>query len=724
MRALTFQRDPRATSASSSFLDLRFRVDDRVILSAESLDGKRLLVHITRGRIALLSQDLITIESYQNIPSIVTSGRSVVGDQYTWRLDRDSIFTGLSRAKENLVRLFVGPVPETVKTGTSSVLRGDLFGGLSQSAPAIASQVSNALLNVGDLRRRKLIVHLAKPRFRSLRLTELLFQRVPDKDDAFDPQVVAAKQLLHEFSSLNIDQQQAVVKVLNALDYALILGMPGTGKTSTIAFTVRVLLYLGFSVLITSYTHSAVDNLLLKLVEYDDIPMLRIGNPSQVHPRLAPYTLDMLLGDTTMSVRSVDAQFRGAMLVGSTCLGVNSHVLFSKRRFDFCIVDEATQTTEPVVLGPLRCADTFVLVGDHYQLPPLVANHQAKKEGMDVSLFRRLSEAHPEAIQQLSYQYRMNSDIMALANRLIYSDKLKCGSFGVANNQLELVFAEDVERMARGLWPLTVLGSEHGVQFLNTDIVPGVSETKAQRNGITIEGTRGAKKMENVVEAQIIAGLVSLLIIGGVPLDEIAVISPFRSQVALIWQELRQRGVDLTCGVEVSTIDKYQGKDKAVVLVSFVRSNSENHVGELLTDWRRINVALTRAKQKLLLIGSKRTLRSGSALFQVLMQLIDERRWEFELKKDAMQVLTGVSDRIQPQLTQQLSLSIRRSQLEPEPESEADFQRRDVQVSVLQRGTSSDAGQDIESLVPNAVPIMTKPFGRRATTMKKPFDRL
>ncbi|KAJ0406334.1 hypothetical protein ATCC90586_007177 [Pythium insidiosum] len=89
----------------------------------------------------------------------------------------------------------------------------------------------------------------------------------------------------------------------------------------------------------------------------------------------------------------------------------------------------------------------------------------------------------------------------------------------------------------------------------------------------------------------------------------------------------------------VSTIDKYQGKDKAVVLVSFVRCNNENHVGELLTDWRRINVALTRAKQKLVLVGSKRTLRSGSALFQVLMQLIEERRWDFKLEKNATQII-------------------------------------------------------------------------------------
>ncbi|TMW58507.1 hypothetical protein Poli38472_010066 [Pythium oligandrum] len=691
MRVLRFKRDSRGKRDASevisgSFLDqLRFRVDDRVILSAESLDGKKMLVHITRGRLTGITSDIITMEAFQGVPAIVTRGDSVVGTEYVWRLDKDAIISGLNRAKENLVRLLIGPQPEEIKEGinTQSPLRSDaLLMGLTQPTPP-QSEPSN----VGDVRRRKLIVHLTQPRFRAFRLAELLFER---KDPKSTKQ---AQALMHEYSQLNIDQQRAVLKVLNSLDYALILGMPGTGKTSTIAFTVRVLVFLGFSVLISSYTHSAVDNLLLKLINYD-LPMLRIGNAAQVHPLLAPYTLEQ--GDA-LSVKDVETRIQQAKVVGCTCLSVNSHVLFSKRRFDFCIVDEATQTTEPVVLGPLRCADTFVLVGDHYQLPPLVVNAQARREGMDMSLFRRLSEAHPEATQQLSYQYRMNSDIMLVANRLVYGDKLKCGSFDVASNQLRLTgLTREMNEWKRRAWPFQVLESTHGVQFLNTDAVPSVSETRELSASVEMPGSSRGKKLENIVEARVVAGLVEVIVAGGVPEAEIAVISPFRSQVGLITRQLRGNGDLVARGVEVSTIDKYQGKDKAVILVSFVRCNQENHVGELLTDWRRINVALTRAKQKLVLVGSRRTLVAGSALFQVLMQLIDEKQWEYRLTENGLPVLEEMTKQVRPLMMKNESYG-RRTR---EPESEAD-----IEVSTLRRGNS-----DIEGLVPNAMPLRQQRF--------------
>ncbi|KAG3072984.1 DNA replication ATP-dependent helicase/nuclease [Phytophthora idaei] len=728
-RTLRFVRDRRTrrdngdsgvNSHPTSFADVRFRVDERVILSAESLDGKNLLVHVSRATVRKIEHGLITIESRQSIPSIVKNGQSAVGKEYTWRLDKDAIMSGLRRAKENLVQLFIGPPPEVVSAGTALMNRPELqvrMASMVSSDSAGDHKVSGA----GDTRRRNLIVHLSRPHFKPCRVTQLITQRCRDcaKDD-HDGSVAAHGQfLLDAFFGLNIDQQRAAQRVLSSLDYALVLGMPGTGKTATIAFTVRVLLFLGFSVLVTSYTHSAVDNLLLKLLAYKT-PMLRIGNTAQVHPLIADFTLDRQAErEGISSVRAMEAKMVNAQLVGCTCLSVNSHVLFAKRRFDFCIVDEATQITQPIILSALRCADTFVLVGDHYQLPPLVANAQARKEGMDVSLFRRLAEAHPEATQQLSYQYRMNRDIMLVANRLVYGDKLKCGSFKVASNHLKPRWQRQDTVGHKLLWPIRVLTNNQGVMFLDTD---AMGEATAESSSTAQLGTSGRRRMENVVEAQVIAGLVELLVLGSVPPDEIAVISPFRSQVALIHHHLtavaafrRAGGSDWVHSIEVSTIDKYQGKDKGVILISFVRCNEEKHVGELLTDWRRINVALTRAKQKLLLVGSEATLSGGSALFHVLSGVIKEQQWGFKLPRDAVETL------------RQFAVSVA-APVEPDPEQGTTPGPRssrapdNVKVSILQRSTASGNG-DIESLVPDVSSVPLRPRQGTRPSQMKPISR-
>ncbi|KAL4103043.1 hypothetical protein PRIC1_006780 [Phytophthora ramorum] len=708
-------------SQPTSFAGVRFRVDERIILSAESLDGKSLLVHVSRATVRKIEHDLITIEARQGIPTIVTSGQSAVGKFYTWRLDKDAIMSGLRRAKENLVQLFIGTPPEVVSVGTALSGRPELQVRMASTVSLGNNGDGNDNTpGIGDTRRRNLIVHLTRPHFKPCRVTELVQQRCRDR--AKDDHMTALGQsLLDAFFELNIDQQRAVQRVLSSLDYALVLGMPGTGKTATIAFTVRVLLFLGFSVLVTSYTHSAVDNLLLKLLMCR-LPMLRIGNTAQVHPLIADFTLDRQAErEGISSVQAMEAKMVNAQLVGCTCLSVNSHVLFSKRRFDFCIVDEATQITQPIVLSALRCADTFVLVGDHYQLPPLVANAQARKEGMDVSLFRRLAEAHPEATQQLSYQYRMNRDIMLLANRLVYGDKLKCGSYSVASNHLKLRWQRQDTLGQKLVWPVQVLTNNQGVMFLDTDTM---GEMTVESSSTVQVSSSGRRRMENIIEARVIAGLVELLVLGSVPADEIAVISPFRSQVALIQQHLtavgalrRAGGSDWVHAVEVSTIDKYQGKDKDVILVSFVRCNEEKHVGELLTDWRRINVALTRAKQKLLLVGSQSTLSGGSALFHVLAGVIQEKQWDYKLPRDAVETL------------RRFAVSVA-APVEPDPEQStaASGSRvhraasNVVKVSILQRSAPGGNG-DIESLVPNVSSVPFRPRQGNRPPQMKPISR-
>jgi DNA replication ATP-dependent helicase Dna2 len=159
------------------------------------------------------------------------------------------------------------------------------------------------------------------------------------------------------------------------------------------------------------------------------------------------------------------------LVVATTCLGINQYFrflfsflthsfIFTKRRFDYCIVDEASQITLPACLGPLRYADRFVLVGDHYQLPPLVRNVEAQKGGLDVSLFKLLSERHPRALTILEHQYRMNEDIMLLSNSLVYDGLLKCGNESVAKQVLRIPDCKQLN-FAKS-WVRDVLSERYG----------------------------------------------------------------------------------------------------------------------------------------------------------------------------------------------------------------------------------------------------------------------
>ncbi|KAI9912360.1 hypothetical protein PsorP6_005929 [Peronosclerospora sorghi] len=700
-RTLRFVRDRRKRTGARldqplTFVDVQFRVEDRVILSAESLDGKQLLLHVCRATVRKIEHGLMTIEAWQRIPQLVLSGESVVGKEFTWRLDQDVIASGLNRARENLVRLFSGEPPETIRAGTAVTKR-----------PEVQRQVATILMDdgvSGDVRRRRLIVHRCRPQFLASHVVQRITER--SREDASDGNVARIGQaLLEAFFQLNRDQQSALERVINAVDYALILGMPGTGKTSTLALTVRVLVFLGFSVLITSYTHSAVDNLMLKLVEYK-LPMLRIGHPSQIiHPIVANFTLERVAErEKLASVESLEKMMQTVALVGCTCLSVNSHVLFRTRRFDFCIVDEASQITQPIVLGALRCADTFVLVGDQYQLPPLVTNVRARTDGMDVSLFRRLVEASPDATQHLSYQYRMNRDIMTLANRLVYSGQLKCGSKQVASNYLQLDWKRDECTHKRNTWASDVLRSRQGVVFLDTD---AMGETVLERS---CTAGNGRKRMENFVEAQVVAAVVELFVLLSVSASEIAILAPFRSQVTLIQEQLRARAtlgrlgtVSWVHAIEVSTIDKYQGKDKDVIFISFVRSNHEKRVGELLTDWRRLNVALTRAKQKLVLVGSSSTLRRGSALFYELFKVLEEEKWNVKVPVDAIETLDQMAQSV---------ASLR----EPDPENSHSQTVTKATVSILKRRAARSG--EIEALVPSVETVPLRSYHTKSCEIK------
>ncbi|KAF7247421.1 DNA replication ATP-dependent helicase/nuclease DNA2 [Varanus komodoensis] len=269
-------------------------------------------------------------------------------------------------------------------------------------------------------------------------------------------------------------------------------------------------------------------------------------------------------------------------------MGIN-HPIFTRKQFDFCIVDEASQISQPICLGPLFYSLRFVLVGDHQQLPPLVQNAEARDLGMSESLFKRL-EQNKDAVVQLTVQYRMNSKIMTLSNKLVYEGKLECGSERVSKAVIDLPNLKELkleQEYCSEMWLKETLDPNNPVCFLNTEKVSAPEQT--EKGGIS-----------NVTEARLVLFLTTLFIKAGCKPSDIGVISPYRHQLKIITDLMTNSYINK---VEVNTVDKYQGRDKSIIIVSFVRNNYDGNLGELLKDWRRLNVAITRAKHKLVMVG-------------------------------------------------------------------------------------------------------------------------
>uniref|UniRef100_A0A5B7AJ85 DNA helicase n=2 Tax=Davidia involucrata TaxID=16924 RepID=A0A5B7AJ85_DAVIN len=528
-----------SVSSPINDLDCTLKRGDYVILSTEP--GR---LTVASGIIMDISRSHVSVNFSRRLRLPGSSHSSVAQDlcQEVWRIDKDEITSSFAIMRFNLIQLFL-------QYERSSHLR-------------------------------KMIVDLEAPRFDS----GCIFSQDP-----------AISYIWCE-KNLNNDQRRAILKILTAKDYTLILGMPGTGKTSTMVHAVKALLMRGASILLTSYTNSAVDNLLVKL-KVQGIDFVRIGRYEVVHEEVREHCFSAM---DMHGIEDIKLRLDQVKVVAVTCLGITSPLLANKR-FDVCIMDEAGQTTLPVSLGPLMFASIFVLVGDHYQLPPLVQSTEARESGMGVSLFCRLSEAHPQAISALQSQYRMSAGIMELSNALIYDNRLRCGSSEVENAKLKYTTLKFVSP-----WLKEVLNPNRPVIFINTDMLPALE-------------AKESKTVNNPIEAYIIAEVTEELVNKGIEREDIGIITPYNSQANLI-------RCAVSTSVEIHTIDKYQGRDKDCILVSFVRSseNPRNCVSSLLGDWHRINVALTRAKKKLIMVGSCRTL-SKVPLLKLLIEKVEEQ---------------------------------------------------------------------------------------------------
>ncbi|KRZ86448.1 DNA replication ATP-dependent helicase/nuclease DNA2, partial [Trichinella sp. T8] len=440
--------------------------------------------------------------------------------------------------------------------------------------------VNNTIAN----RKRQLIIDLDEPHFKISLCSEIV-----------------EKMKLH-CKGLNAEQKFAIVKTMLADDYALIKGFPGSGKSSTVIAMIRTFISNGNSVLVCAYTNSA---------HITDI--LRLGPSFIVHPDIRQFTLEAIFANKEPGLDEVSEILGSTLLVGCTCTTATMHPLLRKRTFNLCIIDEATLATEAMSIGPLLAAEKFVLVGDPLQLKPLIQSERARKQGMDISLFSKLEQKYPHAVVTLKLQYRMNREICKLSNQMFYNGELVAANDEVANAFLNVTVDDDV---AEEPWVRRCLSSlpEHAVVFLDTS---NCKDNSATRQGIA--------HVENKLEVDLVVKLCQTFSKSGLDDDEIGVMSIFKTQVECIRRSLKSSGSN---GIEVNTVDQYQGKDKDVIIVSFVWTKELkrklNTTCYLLKNARRVNVALTRARKKLILIGHYNDLKADNPVFENLHNILSE----------------------------------------------------------------------------------------------------
>ena len=311
--------------------------------------------------------------------------------------------------------------------------------------------------------------------------------------------------------SLNRVQQKAIFRTLMCKRYGLVRGMPGSGKTTTIVAMVRLMVRLGFKVLLVAYTNSAVDTILSKLLS-EGQPVLRVGRKERVREEVRSSCAEEVVRGFT-STEQIISKYESFKVVGATCLGTG-HPAITGRQFDWCVVDEASQALLPATLTPILSASKFVLVGDPAQLPPTVKSQEAKAGGLDESLFSVLNAAHPSHTVDLHLQYRMNAGITALANHLTYAGKLECGSPEVEQRVLGL------ERSKVEGWVGNCLADLPSVIWADT---LGKHEEVRESGGVSNPG-----------EVGLVVSLVGALLDGGVSKEDVAVIAPYSAQVKLL----------------------------------------------------------------------------------------------------------------------------------------------------------------------------------------------
>jgi superfamily I DNA and/or RNA helicase len=420
---------------------------------------------------------------------------------------------------------------------------------------------------------------------------------------------------------LNDSQNEALNSIMAADDVAIVHGPPGTGKTTTLVESIKFLVADGKKVMVTAPSNAAVDHL-TRSIANAGVSIVRIGNLAKVEEDTTAHTLDVLLSQDrdfkqirelkkrASEMRKMGSKYRRsfgreeaeqrkllfqeaknlnkearelesyivnklidqAQVIACTLIG-STHEYIRSKIFDVVVIDEAGQALEPACWVAILKAEKVVMAGDPFQLPPTVKSHEAERKGLTKTLLEKTIERLPQ-ISLLKTQYRMHKDIMSFSNLKFYNNALE------AHESVAM-------RGIGGLFP--------SVEFIDTAGC-GYAEQESEENS----------SRSNPEEAHLLMRHFNQLKLDLSDRSSVGVISPYRGQIDILSDLFNDEKM-----VTVNTIDSFQGQERDVIYLSLVRSNDRSEIG-FLKDYRRMNVAMTRARMKLVVIGDSATLGNDS----------------------------------------------------------------------------------------------------------------